>query len=372
MAVRSRLLSGVALAVAIAGVCQYAFIAVSTPPTSQRGAVVGRTTSSSQIPEQKASASAVTSAAALIAGAAGTLAVASASARRGSSDAKLRSRVSARVAGNAPSLIQVLEQKKLLSFAENNRLLSKAESAGISADLPEKLGLLVLAERLGLLSLAETIVTNPGTPGALLAGSATLSALTFFDVTGGEDLGFLQWVLAGALGSVALVLLGAGLVIGGLTSGVRRTKNLDIEEKRVSFDESTRGFEQVTQTRSATLLQSLEEKQLLSAVENNGLLSLGKQLLGRPLTVTEQLGVLGQLEKLGLLSEIESQACDQSSGFKYIALSTPFLLAALASLSSPLGIFGALIAAAPSVALIAFGAVIGALNPSRSVAFSEQ
>lgn len=380
MAVRSRILSGVALLLATVGACHYAFAVGrgATAPPRAPSSHIGRSVaaplrpaggSQAGAPEPaRSSRSSAGAAAALALGAAGTLAVVSAAARRGSTgQASLRARVCAKVASNAPSLIQVLEQKKLLSLVENFGLLSGAEKAGIRADLPERLGLLVLAERLGLLSLAETVVTNPGTPTTLGAGGVFLAALTFFDVTGGEDLGFLQWVLAGAFGTGALILLGAAVVIAGITSGTRRTKDIDVEET-IYYVNANGGFEEEQRTRSVSLINSLEEKQLLSAVENYGLLSLGTLVLGKPLTTTEQLKVLSTLEGTGLLSQLESECTDDLAGLKYLVIGGLFLFLALIQ---PFGLIGALLVGAPALLPIGYGIVVGSLSNSKRPAASR-
>lgn len=59
------------------------------------------------------------------------------------------------------------------------------------------------------------------------------------------------------------------------------------------------------------LLSKAEKKKLLSFVEQNGLLTLAASLVNKPLTLTEKLGVLSTLESKGLLSAVESSATDK-------------------------------------------------------------
>eukprot|EP00435_Cladocopium_sp_Y103_P028294 s526_g7.t1 len=165
------------------------------------------------------------------------------------------SRVMVRANQGSPSLIQVLEQKKLLSTLENLRLLSAAENAGVKVDTVEELGLLTFAERLGLLSLAENVLTNGTTPFLMLAGSGVLGLLSL-TVAGLSEGSFLQYFIAGALGAPALVLAVAALVILVVFGGARRTRDIDVAEKVVEYGPN--GFKYSSGTQSRSLLESTD------------------------------------------------------------------------------------------------------------------
>mmetsp|Transcript_80198 Transcript_80198/g.186213 ORF Transcript_80198/g.186213 Transcript_80198/m.186213 type:complete len:368 (+) Transcript_80198:72-1175(+) len=273
-----------------------------------------------------------------------------------------RSRVAARVARGAPTLIQVLEQKGLLSRVEGLGLLSKAEAAGLGIDTPEKLGLLKLAEDLSLLSTAETLATSPSTPLLLFTAAGALAGLTYLDITAGADFGFLQWVIAGALGAPAVVLLGAGAVVATVFGGTRRSKNIDFSDKVVTY--TPKGFVTKEVSEPLSLLNVVEQKQLLSFAEGNGLLALAASLIKRPLTTTEQLGVLSTLEKSGILSEVESSASDTYGAAKYGVVGLLIVLACLtAPFVTPLpGLLCALLAL-PGLALVALGVGLALVQP---------
>jgi len=272
-----------------------------------------------------------------------------------------RARVVARANPGSPSLIQVLEQKKLLSTLENLRLLSAAEKAGVKIDTVEELGLLKFAERLNLLSLAENVLTNGSTPFLMLGGSGVLGflALTAASLSEGS---FLQYFIAGALGAPALVLAVAALVILAVFGGTRRTRNIDVDEKVVKYGPN--GFDYSSGTRSASLLETVEQKRLLSFLEENRLLSLAGSLVGRPLTLTENLRVLSTLEQTGLLSQVESLAAQRFGGVPFGLGGFAILAAAVfAAVSLPNGLLLGLLLALPGLVLIVIGVAIGLVKP---------
>jgi hypothetical protein len=300
---------------------------------------------------------------ALAAGAVASLALAAAAGRR----AAVRC-VSVQVAKGAPSLIQVLEQKNLLSFAQNNRLLSQAEKAGLGIQTVEELGLLKLLDRLKLLTLAETLVTNPSTATTLLLGSIVLGGLAFVLATTGE-VGFLQSVLVGAFGAPALVLFGAAVVIFGLTSGTRRSRPLTRSDKVVVYNDP--GFVTTSVTEDVTLIQSLEKRNVLSYLEENRLLGLAASLVNQPLTLTENLGILPQIERQQVLSFVESTAADKFGPVKVGLPGLVLLPAAAAAFFLLPDIANILVAGALGLGGIAFIAVGGgialAAPPTRFV-----
>lgn len=269
--------------------------------------------------------------------------------------ARRAGRVAARVASGAPTLIQILEQKKLLSQVEKLGLLSQAEKAGLGIETVEKLGLLKLAEDNKLLSLAENVLTNPGTPAQLLLGAAALGGLTYADVTLGAELGLFQWVLAGALGASALVLGGAAVVIAGITSGTRRTRNVDQVDKELAFVGKDFTVKQVKE--SVSLIDVIEKKGFLSFIEENRLLSLAGGLVQNPLTLTEKLKVLSTLESLGLLSQVEASATDKFGAASFGLAGLFLVTVAIAAffLAGDLGPIAALLTALPGLALLAVG-----------------
>lgn len=263
-------------------------------------------------------------------------------ARRASS--RRKARVAAQVASNTPSLLQLLEQKKLLSTAKDLGLLSKAEAAGVGIQTPEELGLLKLAEDLKLLSLAESVVTNRSTPLNLLAGGALLGVATYLDVTA-EDFGFAQWVLAGALGAPALVLEVAGLVLFGLTSGTKRTKPLERDDVIVSYALGS-GFTTTPIKESVSLIDGLESRKILSFVEENRLLTLASGFVKKPLTLTE--GLLPAVESAGVLTTLESLAA--TNGLAKVGASGFGLLLVALLLLLFVPDFGGLLAVLPALA----------------------
>lgn len=270
-------------------------------------------------------------------------------------------RVGMRANPGSPSLIQVLEQKKLLSTVENLRLLSAAERSGIKVNTVEELGLLKLAESLNLLSLAENVLTNGTTPFLMLAGSGVLgfAALVAASLSDGS---FLQYFIAGALGAPALVLAVAALVILVVFGGARRTRDIDIQEKVVSY--GSNGFNYQSGTRSASLLETVEQKRLLSFLEENRLLSLASSLVNRPLTLTENLRLLSTLEKTGLLSQVESLAAQRYGGVPFGLGGSALLAAALfAAFTLENGLLLGLLLALPGLVLIVIGVAIGLVKP---------
>jgi hypothetical protein len=280
-----------------------------------------------------------------------------------------RSRVQARVGKGQPSLIQVAEQKKLLSTVEGLGLLSKAEQFGISIATPEKLGLLKFAEEKGLLTFAENVLTSPSTPITLLIAAGAGVAGVYLDLTEGSG-SFFNWVLAGAFGVPALICLGAALVIFALFGGVKQTKNLNLSEK-VSVYSATGGqygkFSEKTVSRPVTLLSVAEEKGLLSFAEEYGLLSLAAQLVDKPLTLTERLRVLSQLERSGLLSTVESSASDKFGAASYGTTGLLFITAAVAAAVAvpDFGTILALLLALPGLGYLAVGLGFAVVQPPR-------
>lgn len=286
-----------------------------------------------------------------------------------------RARITARANLGAPSLLQLAEQKKLLSLVQNSRLLSAAEQAGVRIETVEKLGLLKLAEEKGLLSLAETVLTNPQTPLLLIAGSLALAFLAYLDLSQSE-LGFLQWYIAGALGTPALILFGAGVVIFSLTSGARRTADIDVVSQ--SFDiqpGTTKASEKIftysTEKQSISLINTLEKKKLLSAVEEAGLLTTAASVINKPLTFTENLRILPQLENAKLLSFLESKLVDPLFPAIIGGAGGAALVAAIVTffgLPGTTGLVLALVLVVVSVALVVGGIVLASLSAKADVA----
>jgi hypothetical protein len=274
-----------------------------------------------------------------------------------------KARVAAKALPGAPSLIQVAEQKGLLSTVERLGLLSQAEKAGLGIETVEKLGLLSLAEDLSLLSLAEDVLTNGNTPFLLLAGAAALGGATFLDVTAAPF--DLQWFFAGLLGAPALVLGVAGLAIFALFGGARRTRSLDREDKEISYTEA--GFNVRPIQESVSLINVLEKKKILSFLEKNGLLSLAASVVKNPLTLTENLRVLSTLEKEGLLSAVESTATNPYGAASYGAIGAVFLTVAIAAalLLPDVGLLVALLAAVPGLAFLAIAIGLGIIQAPR-------
>jgi len=281
------------------------------------------------------------------------------------------SRVMVKANSGSPSLIQVLEQKKLLSTLENLRLLSAAEKAGVKVDTVEELGLLTFAEKLNLLSLAENVLTNGSTPFLMLAGSGVLGFLAV-SAASLSDGSFLQYFIAGALGAPALVLAVAALVILVVFGGARRTRDIDVSEKVVSY--GANGFNYSSGKRSASLLETVEQKRLLSFLEENRLLSLAGSLVNKPLTLTENLRLLSTLEQTGLLSQVESLAAQRYGGVPFGLGGLAILAAAvLAAYSLPTnGLLVALLLALPGLVLVVIGVAIGLVKPPvKSESFSN-
>lgn len=285
-----------------------------------------------------------------------------------------RGRVAARAVPGQPSLIQVLEQKGLLSTVEKLGLLSTAEKAGVRIDLPERLGLLKFAEEKGLLTLAENVLTDKGTvPKAAAAGLALAAAALAVGTAEVEpDVEFTQGVFAGALGLPALVALGAAVVISGITGGTRRTVDLDVDQSQLVFNQQKGDFETQTQKTPISLLTVLEQRRLLSFLEENRLLSLAATLastvgITRPLTLTEQQGVLSTLESTKILSTVEGTSSDTFAAALPGAGAAALLVAAFLSLSieGPAGPLAALVLGLGGVALFVFAAVLGVLQAPK-------
>eukprot|EP00913_Durusdinium_trenchii_P035375 g33104.t1 len=166
----------------------------------------------------------------------------------------------------------------------------------------------------------------------MLAGSGVLgfAALVAASLSDGS---FLQYFIAGALGAPALVLAVAALVI-------------------------------LSGTRSASLLETVEQKRLLSFLEENRLLSLASSLVNRPLTLTENLRLLSTLEKTGLLSQVESLAAQRYGGVPFGLGGSALLAAALfAAFTLENGLLLGLLLALPGLVLIVIGVAIGLVKP---------
>lgn len=294
--------------------------------------------------------------------------------------ARQRSRVIARIGNSSPSLIQVLEQKGLLSTAEKLKLLSTAENFGVELQTVEELGLLKFAEDNSLLSLAENTLTDPGTVAKAATFGVVLAGIAAYLVTSEPD--FISSILIGAFGAPALVLFGAAVVIAGITGGTRRTGDLNCERKRVQYVPSVdpnitknmpggTGFKETVTNEPVTLLNVVEEKKLLTFVEEYRLLSLAawaaKLLkINKPLTLTEQTGVLSTLEKSRILSYVEGTAVDKLGAARYLLGGGAFFVAALV-LSTAVGggVLGTLLAilvSLPGLALIAVGLALGVIQ----------
>ncbi|CAE7246438.1 unnamed protein product [Symbiodinium pilosum] len=213
---RRPVLGFLAAAVALHGLCRWAFVA----PAPGRAGLSQAVPSTWEKPSS--SDSTWSSGLATACGVAGTAALAVMASRS--------PRVATRALPGSPSLIQVLEQKGLLSTVENLGLLSAAEKAGVKVSTVEELGLLKLAEKLNLLSLAENVLTNGSTPFLMLGGAGVLAALSFVCATQPSGT-FIQYFLTGAFGAPALVLAGAALVILAVFGGTRRTRDIDVAEK---------------------------------------------------------------------------------------------------------------------------------------------
>ncbi|CAJ1452638.1 unnamed protein product [Effrenium voratum] len=271
------------------------------------------------------------------------------------------SRVTVKANPGAPSLIQVLEQKRLLSTLENLRLLSTAEKAGVKISTVEELGLLKLAEELNLLSFAENVLTSASTAPFMLIASVALG-LVAYTVGTSPDAGFAQYFLAGALGGPALVLAAGAAVIFAIFGGARRTRNTDVEEKVLSY--GANGFNVSAGTRPTSLLETVEQKRLLSFLEENRLLSLAGSVINKPLTTTESLRVLSTLEQTGLLSQLESLAAARYGAVPYGLAGAALLAAAVgAAVLVPNGLIIAALLALPGLALVAVGVAIGLIKP---------
>mmetsp|Transcript_52993 Transcript_52993/g.136884 ORF Transcript_52993/g.136884 Transcript_52993/m.136884 type:complete len:367 (+) Transcript_52993:100-1200(+) len=364
MAPRSSSTLGSAAVLACAGgaLLQTAFVA----PSGAHTQVAPRMSPIAATTAPAASAPGVSAAGAIIGATLGVAATAAAAA-----GSIRRSRVAAKVSGNQPSLIQVAEQKKLLSTVESLGLLSTAERAGVKIDLVEKLGLLKFAEEKGLLSFAENTLTSPNTPIVMLIAAGALICGVYLDLTESPAIGFGQWVIAGALGVPAAVLLGAAIAIFALFGGTSRTKSLDLVEKVDTYSTSgnpiTGSFGQKTNKRAVTLLSVAEEKGLLSFAEEYGLLSLAAGFISNPLTLTEKLRVLSTLERSGLLSTVESSASDKFGAASYGVTGLLYITAAVAAaiLVPSFGVLVAALLAILGLGNLAVGLGFAVVQPPR-------
>jgi len=180
----------------------------------------------------------------------------------------------------------------------------------------------------------------------------------------------LNWVLVGALGAPALVLAIAALVIFGLTSGTIKTRNFSRLEKVTTYSPLGRlgSFQQTEGFRDSTLLQTLEDRGILSFIEENRLLTLAASLVNKPLTLTQSLGVLSTVEGLKILSTVESTAADNWGPFNISSAGlvlAPLALALLILNPFGLGLPLALALGLPALALIALGIGISAFSPPQ-------
>eukprot|EP00931_Biecheleriopsis_adriatica_P116879 TRINITY_DN92464_c0_g1_i1.p1 TRINITY_DN92464_c0_g1~~TRINITY_DN92464_c0_g1_i1.p1 ORF type:complete len:421 (-),score=59.66 TRINITY_DN92464_c0_g1_i1:72-1178(-) len=262
-----------------------------------------------------------------------------------------------------PSLIQVLEEKKLLSLAENLGLLSKAEGAGLTIQAVERSGLLLLAEKEKLLTKAEGILTDRSTPIKLLI-PATVLLFLFFSDTSGElaswltgdevdaELGFTEQVLAVVFGLPGLVLYIAGFAIAALFGGVKRTRNLTSDE--VEFNVAKGGF---APTAEYTLPKIAEKNKLLSFAQNTGALGLIGKAVANPLTFAEENKILSLLESNKVLSAVESQSVKgyKDVGFLGVTLLT---LALFVILIPDYGLTLALLLGLPGIILLVVGTAL--------------
>lgn len=174
------------------------------------------------------------------------------------------------------------------------------------------------------------------------------------------------------MGAPALLLGGAALVILLVFGGTRRTRPIDVTEKEVSYGEG--GFQSQEVLRSASLLETVEQKKVLSFLEENRLLSLAGSLVDRPLTLTENLKLLSTLESLGVLSQVESLVASKGGGALPGLGGLVLLGAALAALTllPSYGVLVALLLALPGLAGVALGVGIGLIKPPvRGEAFSN-
>lgn len=276
----------------------------------------------------------------------------------------------------SPSLIQVLEDRKLLSTAENLKLLSAAEKAGLTVSAVEQSGFLKIAEDGQLLTKAEGILTSPSSPTFFLGCAILLAGLTFLDVSGllassltglpvDGELGFTEQVLGVLFGVPALALGVAGFVIGSLFGGVTRSKELKRVDK-VEFDNTTGQFKPSSQ--KWTLLDTLQEKKLLSFAQQAGLLSTLGKFIDKPLTFAEENRLLSLAESLGLLSLLESQSIKGFQGFAFLGIVLLFVAAAgVAFLADPnLKLLAGLSGVAGAVLTVAGTALTVLLSPARN------
>jgi len=234
--------------------------------------------------------------------------------------------------------------------------LDKARKIDVSLDVD-------LLQNLKLLTFAENFVTSPTTPLLLLLGSVLLGGLAFVLATA-PDVSFLQSVLVGAFGAPAVVLFGAAVVIFGLTAGTRRTLPLSRTDKDVVYGPN--GFTTTTVVEDSSLIETLEKKSVLSFLEENRLLSLAASFVNRPLTLTENLGILSTLESQGVLSQVESTAADKYGAFKVGGLGLvllPLALAAFFLLPDVLNLLAAGVFGLGGLAFIAVGAGISIAAP---------
>merc|ERR1711972_623761 len=98
------------------------------------------------------------------------------------------------------------------------------------------------------------------------------------------------------------------------TGGTRRSRPLTRSDKNVVYGPD--GFVTSEITEDVSLIESLESRSGLSYLEENRLLSLAASLVNRPLTLTDNLRILPQLEAQQVLSQVESTSSDKFGPLK--------------------------------------------------------
>ncbi|CAE8621439.1 unnamed protein product [Polarella glacialis] len=359
-ALRSKLLVSAILCGAVFGTCRLAFMVSPGTSLSKTGPPPSLQLRSPGLAAAPVGSGASDRVACLVGAALGVVATVSLTVTAARARA---SRIAAQANKGAPSLIQVLEQKRLLSAIQNLGLLSKLEAAGISLSTVEDLGLLSLAEETGILITAESLLTDSKTPLLLLAGSGALGFLTFLAVTAADP----SWLLVGILGAPALALLVVGGGILALFGGATRTRELDRTDREIVFNGTS--FEEKKLDESVSLIDVVQRKGLLRFIEQNKLLTLAGSLVDKPLTLTENLGILSLLESSGLLSVLESSASQKAGAVGWGLAGGASLAVAAALLYFVQGIVGIALSVPfglTGLALIAVGVVFGLIQaPSR-------
>jgi hypothetical protein len=217
---------------------------------------------------------------------------------------------------------------------------------------------------LKLLSFAEGFLTNGSTPGKL-AAAAVLLAGTAYLATPETTWGFTDWAIAGFFGAPAVVLFGAAAVIYAITSGTYQSKDINVTDTKVEYDLKSGAFKNQKINEPVTLLDVLERRKLLSFLEENRLLSLAGSLIDKPLTLTENLGVLSTLENTGLLSELESAASDDTAPLRS-GIFGGVLLALGLGVGIAVNVLLGLLVALPGLVLVGYGIALGAFSVPKS------